>query len=277
MGKVGIIGLDLAKNVFQAHSDGADGTVVFRRKLPRPQLLTFMAAQPPCIVAMEACANAYHWGRANGDPVHEVRLIPHAFRKPFVKRLKNDVADAETIGKAASQPTMRFFAVKSEAQQAAGMVYRTRDFLVRQRTHTINALRAHPAEQGIVAPNGPAHVGCLAAIIDDTDGMLPAPVRDLAHLLLDQIAGLAGKVVGRDAELRRQDHRPHGMAADDDPGGGRGDRGGDHDLRAADGDRLEEAGLRPLGRPHAATTFERGQGPAGSNLEDLASATSDGC
>ena len=204
MGEVSIIGLDLAKNVFQAHGAAADGSVVFRRKLTRAQLLKFMAAQPSCVVAMEACASSHHWGRAIGDLGHEVRLIPPAYVKPFVKRQKNDMADAEAIAEAASRPTMRFVAVKSEAQQAAAMAYRTRDLLVRQRTQTINALRAHLAEQGIVAPTGPAHVGRLAAIIEGEDGLLPEAVRDLARLLLDQIAGLAEKIAGLDGELRKR-------------------------------------------------------------------------
>jgi len=209
MGEVSIIGLDLAKNVFQAHGAGADGSVVFRRKLSRAQLLEFFGRQPACVVAMEACASAHYWGRAIGDLGHEVRLIPPAYVKPFVKRQKNDMADAEAIAEAASRPTMRFVAVKSEDQQAAMMAYRTRDLLVRQRTQTINALRAHLAERGIVAPTGPAHVGRLAAVIDGDDGLLPATVRDLARLLLDQIAGLAEKIAGLDAELRRR------AAADD--------------------------------------------------------------
>jgi transposase len=133
-----------------------------------------------------------------------VRLIPPAYVKPFVKRQKNDMADAEAIAEAASRPTMRFVAVKSKAQQAIAMAYRTRDLLVRHRMQTINALRAHLAEQGIVAPTGPAHIGRLAAVIDGDDGMLPAAVRDLARLLLDQIAGLAEKISGLDAELRRR-------------------------------------------------------------------------
>jgi transposase len=124
--------------------------------------------------------------------------------KPFVKRQKNDMADAEAIAEAASRPTMRFVAVKSEEQQGAAMAYRTRDLLVRQRTQTINALRAHLAEQGIVAPTGPDHVGRLAAVIDGDDGALPSTVRDLARLLLDQIAALSGKVADLDAELRRR-------------------------------------------------------------------------
>lgn len=204
MSEVNIIGLDLAKNVFQVHGAGTDGSVIFRRKLSRAQLLKFLSDQPSCVVAMEACASAHHWGRTICDLGHKVRLIPPAYVKPFVKRQKNDMADAEAIAEAASRPTMRFVAVKSEAQQAAAMAYRTRDLLVRQRTQTINALRAHLAEQGIVAPVGPAHVGRLAAIVDGDDGILPAVVQDLARLLLKQVEDLSEKIKGLDAELRRE-------------------------------------------------------------------------
>jgi transposase len=204
MKEISIIGLDLAKNVFQAHGAGADGSVIFRRRLSRAQLLTFLAGQPPCLVAMEACASAHHWGRAIGDLGHEVRLIPPAYVKPFVKRQKNDMADAEAIAEATARPTMRFVAVKTEDQQAAAMAYRTRDLLVRQRTQTINALRAHLAEYGIVAPTGPAHVGRLAAAVEGDEGALPDGVRELAQLLLGQITGLSEKIAGLDGKLRRR-------------------------------------------------------------------------
>jgi transposase len=141
MEKANIIGLDLAKRSFQAHGAQIDGGVAFRRKLSRDKVLGFLALQPRCVVAMEACGSAHHWGRAIGDLGHEVRLIPPVYVKPFVKRQKNDAADAEAICEAASRPTMRFVAVKTEEQQSRAMLFRTRDLLVRQRTQLINALR----------------------------------------------------------------------------------------------------------------------------------------
>jgi transposase len=204
MVEVSIIGLDLAKNVFQAHGSAADGSVVFRRKLSRLQVMTFFAQQPRCTVAMEACASAHHWGRAIAALGHTVKLIPPAYVKPFVKRQKNDMADAEAIAEAAARPTMRFVPVKSEAQQAMAMAYRTRDLLVRQRTQTINALRGHLAEYGVVAPTGIAHVGRLAAIVDGEEGMLPAPVVELARVLLGQIATLSAQVDALEKQLRQR-------------------------------------------------------------------------
>src|SRR6202453_1133255 len=142
MKEASIIGLDLAKRSFQAHGALADGSVAFRRKLTREKVLGFLAEQPRCVVAMEACGSAHHWGRAIRDAGHEVRLIPPAYVKPFVKRQKNDASDAEAIAEAASRPTMRFVAVKTEEQQARAMLFRTRDLLVRQRTQLINASAA---------------------------------------------------------------------------------------------------------------------------------------
>ena len=147
--------MDLAKNVFQAHGADASGAVLFRKKLRRHQVLAFFAAQPPCTVAMEACASAHHWAREIGRLGHAVRLIPPAYVKPFVKRQKNDAADAEAICEAAQRPTMRFVAAKSEEEQAAAVVFRARDLLVQQRTQIINALRGHLAEFGLVVAKGP--------------------------------------------------------------------------------------------------------------------------
>ena len=119
MGEVSTIGLDLAKLVFQAHGADAAGGVVFRKKLRREQVLPFFAAQPRCVVAMEACAGAHHWARELATLGHEPRLIPPPYVKPFVKRQKNDMADAEAICEAAQRPTMRFVQPKSAEQQAA--------------------------------------------------------------------------------------------------------------------------------------------------------------
>ncbi len=139
-----------------------------------------------------------------------MKLVPPIYVKPFVKRQKNDVADAEAICEAASRPTMRFVAVKTKEQQSQGMRFRTRDLLVRQRTQTINALRGHFAEFGVVAPRGPAHVDRLAEAIEDADSGLPGPVRELGALLLVQIAELDEKIAELDQELReraREDER----------------------------------------------------------------------
>ena len=133
---------------------------------------------------------------------HDVRLVPPVYVKPFVKRQKNDMADAEAICEAAQRPTMRFVAVKTEEQQARGMLFRTRDLLVRQRTQTINALRGQLAEYGVVAPQGVAHVGRLASALKDPDSGLPVPVRELGGLLLVQIAEFDAKIDGLEKERR---------------------------------------------------------------------------
>jgi len=132
MGEISIIGVDLAKDVFQVHGAAADGSVVFRKKLSRPQFTRFMAEQPPCLVAMEACASAHHWARETARHGHEVRLIAPHYVKPFLKRQKNDAADAEAIVEAAQRPTMRFVEPKSAEQQARAVAFRTREQLVKQ-------------------------------------------------------------------------------------------------------------------------------------------------
>lgn len=197
-----IIGVDLAKQVFQAHGAAADGSVVFRRKLSRAQFLSFLAGHPRCVVAMEACATSHNWGREIERLGHAVRLMPPIYVKPFVKRQKNDAADAEAIAEAASRPTMRFVAIKTEAQQARAMLFRTRDLLVRQRTQTINALRGHLAEHGVVAPQGIVQVKRLADAVNVEASRLPVMVRDLGLLYLEQIEALTVKIVELDKRLR---------------------------------------------------------------------------
>lgn len=199
-----IIGIDLAKNTFQLHGAAADGSVGFRKKLSRAKVLAFLATQRSTTVAMEACASAHHWGREIATLGHEVRLIAPIYVKPFVKRQKNDAADAEAISEAASRPTMRFVAVTSAEQQAQGMLLRTRDLLVRQRTQTINALRGHLAEFGIVAAQGPARVEALANAIEDETTSLPEMARELARLFVSQIAQLGERITVLEREIRRR-------------------------------------------------------------------------
>ena len=151
---ISTIGLDLAKSVFQVHGVDASGTVVVRKTLRRSQVLPFFAKLSPCLVGMEACGTSHHWARELMKLGHEVRLMPAAYVKPYVKRGKNDAADAEAICEAVTRPSMRFVPVKSAEQQAVLMLHRARALLVRQRTMLVNALRAHMAEFGIIAPQG---------------------------------------------------------------------------------------------------------------------------
>ena len=204
MDEVSTIGVDLAKHVFQLHGADAAGRAVFRKQLRRGELLRFLGSLEPCVVAMEACSSAHHWGREIARLGHEVRLIAPAYVKPFVKRGKNDAADAEAICEAVQRPSMRFVAVKSEARQAAALVFRTRDLLVRQRTQAINALRSHLAEFGIVAPKGPAHVARLTACLGEGDERLPVEARVMLEVLADTIATLDGRVARLDAEIARR-------------------------------------------------------------------------
>lgn len=206
MDEVSIIGVDLAKQVFQVHGAAADGRVLFRKKLSRPQFAKFMAAVPPCVVAMEACGTAHYWGRELARHGHDIRLIPPVYVKPFVKRQKNDSADAEAVAEAALRPTMRSVAVKTAEQQAQAMLFRTRDLLVGQRTQLVNALRGHLAEHGIVLAKGIGNVDRVATRLEE-DEDLPDLVRDMGRLYLERIAGLSddiGKLDGRIATAAKE-------------------------------------------------------------------------
>ena len=204
MEKISMIGVDLGKRSFQLHGVRDDGSAVFRKKVSRERFLAEVSERGPRIVAMEACGSAYHWGRELQSMGFEVRLVPPTYVKPFVKRHKNDAADAEAVCEASSRPGMRFVAVKSAEQQADAMLFRTRDLLTRQRTQTVNALRGHLAEHGVVAPQGIANVARLAAEIDDPEARLPEAVRDLGRLLLEQIGSLDAKIGELDKEVRKR-------------------------------------------------------------------------
>jgi transposase len=200
------IGLDIAKNVFHAHGADERGEMVFSRKLTRGKLLDFFAGQPACMVALEACGGAHHWARELQAMGHEVRLIPPAYVKPFVKRNKNDAIDAEAICEAAQRPGIRFVAVKREDQQADGLVFRTPDLVVRQRTQLINAIRGHLAEYGWVAPRGTAHMTMLADLLEDEEmtSTLPETARPMFKLMVDLLAELDKRISVLDREIARR-------------------------------------------------------------------------
>ena len=152
------LGIDLAKSVFQLHGVDADGNAVLKKKLRRSAVLDFLRDVPPCLIGMEACATAHYWAREIGALGHEVRMMPPAYVKPYVKRQKNDAADAEAICEAVTRPSMRFVPVKSAERQGVLVLHRTRDLLMRQRTMMLNAIRGHLAEFGVIAAQGPRKV-----------------------------------------------------------------------------------------------------------------------
>ena len=185
------IGLDIAKNVFQVHGIDAAEKVAVKKQFRRVQVTKFFEALPPCLVGMEACATAHYWARELAKLGHEVRLMPAKDVKAYVRRNKNDAADAAAICEAVRRPTMRFVAVKSADQQGQLIQHRTRDLLVRQRTQVINALRAHMAVLGIVAAQG--HEGLkklLAIVADEKDERLPVDARASLIVLTAQLQAL---------------------------------------------------------------------------------------
>jgi transposase len=199
MEKISTIGLDLAKHVFQVHGIDQQGAVAVRKQLRRGAVMEFFAKLSPCIVGIEACGSAHYWAREIAALGHDVRLMPPAYVKPYVKRGKNDAADAEAICEAVIRPTMRFVPIKTAQQQASGMVYKVRELLVRQRTQSVNALRSHLAELGIVAAQGTGKLTELIAVVRAPgDARLP----EAARLALED---LAGQIEALDARLSRLD------------------------------------------------------------------------
>ncbi len=195
------VGLDLAKNVFQVHAIGADGAVLIRRKLRRTEVIRFFAELPRCLVGMEACASAHHWARELMAIGHEVRLMPPAYVKPYVKRGKTDAADAEAICEAVTRPTMRFVAVKSVEQQAVLMLHKSRDLMVRQRTMLINALRGHLAEYGIVTGLGAGGVVASLKALHEEQDRFPVHARSALHGIAAQLRALASEIDRLEAQI----------------------------------------------------------------------------
>src|SRR5437667_8960116 len=174
MQAVTTIGLDIAKSVFQVHGIDAEGKVLIRRKLKRRYVLAFFEKLQPCLVGIEACATSHHWSRELTALGHTVRLMPPAYVKPYVKRQKNDATDAKAICEAVTRANMRFVETKAPEQQACLMLHRTRHLFIRQQTSVINAIRAHLAEFGIVAPVGRNGVEELLGVAADPSDQ-PAP------------------------------------------------------------------------------------------------------
>ncbi len=202
MEQITTVGIDLAKNIFQVHAVDAAGRVVLQKAFRRPQLVTFLQKLPACLVGLEACGSAHHWGRFLTQSGHHVRLIPPAYVKPYVRRQKNDVADAAAICEAVTRPSMRFVPIKTEEQQAALMLHRARSLLMSQRTALICALRSHLAELGLTAPRGVRNLRLLLdVLIDETDDSLPALARAALRPLADQLASMGARIAELDHQL----------------------------------------------------------------------------
>jgi transposase len=217
MEQMATIGLDIAKSVFQVHGIGQSGAVVVQRRLRRSQVLGFFSKLSPCVVGIEACASSHFWAREIGALGHDVRLMPAAYVKPYVKRQKNDAADAEAICEAVTRPTMRFVPVKSPEQQSIMVLHKTRQMVMRQRTKLANTIRAHMAEIGIVAPIGRKGLELLLEIIgQDEDGRLPDASRSCLRMLADQFSMVKAHILELDraivADVRRNESAKRLMA-----------------------------------------------------------------
>jgi transposase len=209
MQAVKTIGLDIAKSVFQVHGVDADGQVVIRRKLKRRYVLTFFEKLPACLVGIEACATSHHWSRQLQALGHRVRLMPPAYVKPYVKRQKNDAADAEAICEAVTRANMRFVETKTPEQQSCLVLHRTRHLFIRQQTSVINAIRAHLAEFGIVAPVGRKGVEQLLDVVANTkDERIPELARACVAALGAQLRTLKAQILEFDRQIMIW-HRSH--------------------------------------------------------------------
>src|SRR3984893_11639409 len=190
LSSVTTVGLDLAKHVFQVHAIGAFGRVIVAKALRRKDVLFFFAQLPKCLVGMEACGSAHHWARELIKLGHDARMMPPAYVKPYVRRQKNDAADAAGICEAVTRPSMRFVGVRTLENQAALMRHKAREMLVAQRTQLLNALRGHLTEVGVIAPQGPRHARELAELIEACDETVPFEVCEALAPLVVQLRNL---------------------------------------------------------------------------------------
>jgi transposase len=203
--QVTTIGLDIAKTVFQVHGVDQHGNVVLRQRLSRGNILAFFANLPRCVIGLEACGGAHYWARELTKVGHEVRLMPPQYVRPYVKTNKHDAADADACCEAVQRPGMRFVPVKNEQQQSLLMLHRIRDRLIAERTGTINAIRGHMAEFGMVAAQRDAGLKTLIAIIADGDDVrLPALARELLLLQLEHLRQVEARITALDGRLVRQ-------------------------------------------------------------------------
>lgn len=200
LSSVTVVGLDLAKHVFQVHCIDQAGRVVLNRSLRRREVLAFFR-RLPCRVGMEACASAHHWGRELGALGHDMKLMPPVYVKPYVRRQKNDAADAEAICEAVTRPSMRFVKARSLANQAVLMRHKARELLVAQRTQLLNALRGHMAEAGVIAAQGAGNARALAALVAARHAEVPACVAEALMPLAEQLAHLDEAVAAADREI----------------------------------------------------------------------------
>lgn len=264
-----IIGVDLAKNVFQLHGAAADGTVIFRKKLSRPQFHRFMAHQPRSIVVMEACGGAHYWARALTALGHSVKLISPHYVKPFVKRQKNDAADAEAIVEAALRPSMRFVEPKSEAQQASAVLFRFREKLVKQRTELINAIRSYLFEFGHVIPKGPRHLRRAAELVADETEPLPDEIREICRDMLDEIGRKTRRIDEALKQINAKSREQEALKRlQTMPGLGPITAATTQDVCTADGDVPSGKGLRRLAGFGSEAELDRRETAPGSNVED---------
>jgi len=202
MTEVHVVGLDIAKSVFQLHGLDEAGTIVLQKRLTRARLLPFFEKLSPCLVGIEACATSHYWAREIAKFGHEVRLMPAQYVKPYVKRQKNDMADAEAIAEAVTRPTMRFVAPKPPQEQSAMMLHKVRLMLIRQLVMLTNAIRAHMAEFGIAAPVGRIGVDRLLKVIEDgTDERLPAAARQCLQMLVAQFSLVKQQILENDRQV----------------------------------------------------------------------------